>query len=269
MDQWTPRGCLVTAFGRPILIGVIAGILGGLLGVGAGVLMVPAMMLLLHLTRRQVHGISLAVILLIALSGAFTYKANHSLLLAPAIWMTIGVLLGTIRGTRISQKMPRKQIRLFAGVLLILVAPLMICLGLQVFHLYVIHGTGSLWILLLLGLLTGFLSGFIGIGGGILVVPALVLLLHMNQLAAQGISLIVITPAAVSGALIYTKNRDLDYYLTLIMGAAGAITAYFAANWAHTLPIPTIQLIFGIFLALMGISIILREFVIGRGVKSF
>ncbi len=107
-------------------------------------------------------------------------------------------------------------------------------------------------ILLLLGLVTGFLSGLLGIGGGIIIIPALVLGLGYSQHAAQGISLVLIIPAVLSGLITYHRKGLVDYRMAGLLSIGSIVGASFGANFVQYIPGLILEKIFGAVLVLLG-----------------
>jgi uncharacterized membrane protein YfcA len=80
-------------------------------------------------------------------------------------------------------------------------------------------------VLVLIGASAGFLAGLLGIGGGVLIVPALVLIMGFDQHVAQGTSLLVIIPAAVAGSWTHHRNRQLALRDAVVLAAGGVAGA--------------------------------------------
>ena len=103
--------------------------------------------------------------------------------------------------------------------------------------------------ILLLGLGVGLLVGLMGIGGGVVLVPALVFLLGMSQHLAQGTSLFLQLPPIGIGALYtYWKNRNVDLPAGLVCAAGFLLGGYFGSRIALAIPSPQLHALFGIFL---------------------
>jgi len=113
------------------------------------------------------------------------------------------------------------------------------------------------WLLILVGLCSGFLSGLLGVGGGVIVVPMLVLLFTLTQKSAQGISLAVMVPVAFLGACLYWKAEikvDLRIAGLLVMGAlAGTLLG---TTLAARLPGDLLRKLFAVFIILVGIRLL-------------
>jgi uncharacterized protein len=86
-----------------------------------------------------------------------------------------------------------------------------------------------------IGLLAGFLSGMFGIGGGIVMVPAFIILLGMSDLVAKGTSLAVMIPTAISGTITNARGGVVDLRAGLIAGAAATVASFPGVAIAHVL----------------------------------
>jgi len=108
-------------------------------------------------------------------------------------------------------------------------------------------------ILLSVGLAAGFLSGLVGIGGGIIIVPVLVYFLGFSQHQAQGTTLFMfLLPIGIFGVLNYHKQGYVDYKTALIICSTFVFGSYFGSNFAITLDQKTIKQIFGVIIILLG-----------------
>ena len=114
--------------------------------------------------------------------------------------------------------------------------------------------SGWYW-LLLIGLIAGTLSGALGVGSGILIIPALVLGLGIQQKVAQGISLAVMVPMALMGAYRYYVNPDIKINMgvILVMAPLAVVGAYLGAQMAAWLPAAILKRSFGVFIIIVGI----------------
>ncbi|HTR98005.1 MAG TPA: sulfite exporter TauE/SafE family protein [Candidatus Acidoferrales bacterium] len=104
----------------------------------------------------------------------------------------------------------------------------------------------------LIGLFAGVLSGMFGIGGGVVIVPALVLLLHLSPQKATGTSLgALLLPVGLLGALQYWKRGDVDIRFSLILAAGLFLGARFGASVGLSLAPATLRRAFAVFLVLV------------------
>jgi uncharacterized membrane protein YfcA len=117
-----------------------------------------------------------------------------------------------------------------------------------------------IFLYLLLGLLVGVLSGIVGIGGGILIIPALVYLFHMNQHKAQGTSLAaLLAPIGALAFWEYYKAGNVDLKAGLLIALGFLVGGYFGGHWAQHLPEVVLRRVFGTLLAIIGIQLLLSR----------
>jgi uncharacterized membrane protein YfcA len=109
------------------------------------------------------------------------------------------------------------------------------------------------WLLLLIGLVVGAFSGVVGIGGGILFVPALIWLLGMDQIKAQGTSLgALLAPVGCFAFYEYYRRGNADLRVAMLLAAGFLVGAYFGAVGAQHIPELWLRRIFA--LTMVGIG---------------
>lgn len=115
-------------------------------------------------------------------------------------------------------------------------------------------------ILILIGLFSGALSGMVGVGGGIIIVPALVYFLAFSQKEAQGTSLgILLLPVGILGVMQYYKQGQVDLRVVLIVSIAFLAGNFFGSKLALSLPDKTLKKIFAIVLIFVAIKMLLID----------
>ena len=121
--------------------------------------------------------------------------------------------------------------------------------------------TQTIFILILIGLLAGILSGFVGVGGGILIVPALVYFLGMSQHEAQGTSLFVLLlPVGIFAVVNYAKSGQMDWKFGLIIALTFIVGGYVGSKLALKISPSIVKLIFGLIMAVVSIKLIYSGF---------
>ena len=115
---------------------------------------------------------------------------------------------------------------------------------------------GLLLVLVSVGVATGVLAGLLGIGGGILLVPFLVLAVGMSQHEAEATSLLVILPTAVAGSVALRRRDVGDLPVALALGSVGALGAALGALLALSLPADVLRSAFAILLAVVGVRLV-------------
>ncbi len=110
----------------------------------------------------------------------------------------------------------------------------------------------TLLILLLVGVVTGFMAGMLGIGGAIIMVPALIYILGFSQHMAQGTSLaVMLPPIGIIAAYNYWKAGQVDIRVAIVLIITFLIGSYFGSKLAINLPQATLKKIFAILLLLV------------------
>ncbi len=114
--------------------------------------------------------------------------------------------------------------------------------------------------LILTGVVAGFVSGMLGVGGAIIIIPGLVYLLGMSQHEAQGTSLMVlILPVGIFALLNYAKSGYVNFKYALILIIAFVIASYFGSKLAISIPEKTLQKIFAFLLMGVAFKILLGK----------
>jgi uncharacterized membrane protein YfcA len=117
--------------------------------------------------------------------------------------------------------------------------------------------TTQLIIILAIGLMAGLVSGALGVGGGIIIVPALVLFLGFSQHLAQGTSIaILLLPTGILAVMQYYKNGYVDVKVALILMLLFVVGAYLGSLVSLSLPDKVLKKVFGIFMLLVSLKMV-------------
>lgn len=120
--------------------------------------------------------------------------------------------------------------------------------------------TSTILILLLIGLSAGYLSGFVGVGGGIIIVPALVFFLGYTQHMAQGTSLtLMLPPIGLLGFYNYYKTGNTNIYAALIIAVAFIFGAYFGSKLSISLDQKIVKKVFGGVMLLASLKMLIGK----------
>jgi uncharacterized protein len=205
------------------LVGVLAGFLAGLFGVGGGILIVPGLVILAHMNQRLAHGTSLAAVVPISLASLGSYMAHGNVDWTVAAWLALGAIAGAVVGTHLLHVLPHRTLAIvFVAVL--------IASAIRLFLATDADGRGDLTVpgtiaLVVVGVVTGVLAGLLGVGGGIIMVPAMILLFDLEPVVAKGTSAAVIIAAALMGTWRNRANDNTDLRAAAVIGVAGIVTA--------------------------------------------
>ncbi|WP_345800099.1 sulfite exporter TauE/SafE family protein [Microbacterium sp. AZCO] len=238
-------------------IGLLAGLMSGLFGVGGGTVIVPLLVLLLKFDQRLAAGTSLAAIVPTAAVGVVSYAVHGSVAWIPALILAAGAVVGAQIGTWLLPKVSVTALRWgFVAFLAVVIVNLFIVIPSRdtEFPLTILTISG----LVVLGVVTGVLSGLLGVGGGIVVVPALMLLFGTSDLVAKGTSLLMMIPTAISGTVGNLRRGNVDLTAAIAVGLAACTTTALGA-WIATLLDPFVaNVLFAIFLAFIAVQMAVR-----------
>src|SRR3989441_6148902 len=165
-----------------VTIGVATGLLAGLLGVGGGLVMVPGMVQLLKMRQHEAVCTSLLVIIPIALVGALVLGQSHDVDPLVGVILAVASIGGAVLGARLTRTLSDRTLRrLFAITVLVVAVIMLVSAGATMLHTGIgfhlgSRPSGALLVVLglAIGLLTGIVSGLLGVGGGLVMVPATV-----------------------------------------------------------------------------------------------
>ena len=244
---------------QTILVGLAAGFLSGLFGVGGGILIVPALVLVLGMTQRLAHGTSLAAVLPIAIAGVVGFAMEDSIDWAVAAALVFGAMGGAVIGTHALQVLsPTALARVFAVVLVLSAARLVLDDS---------DGSGrtelslvGFAVLVLIGLLSGTLAGLLGVGGGVVMVPAMIILFGIPAAVAKGTSLAVIVPTSVIATQRNLRNHNADLRSAAAVGLAGIVSAYAASKISVSLDERLSNALFAALLTFVAVRMFVRSF---------
>ena len=118
----------------------------------------------------------------------------------------------------------------------------------------------SIVIILIIGIIAGVFSGFIGIGGGLIVVPCLVFFLGFTQHKAQGTSLaMMLPPIGIMAVYNYHKQGDVDFKVAMILCVSFIVGSFFGSKLALALTPEQIKKAFGAIIIVLGIKMLLGK----------
>lgn len=118
----------------------------------------------------------------------------------------------------------------------------------------------TILLLLLIGICSGFLSGLIGIGGGVVIVPALIFVMGYSQHQAQGTALAMfLIPIGILGVMNYYKAGQVEVKTALIVCSTFVIGSFLGSKLALTIDQQTLRRIFGVIVLLISLKLILGK----------
>lgn len=239
-------------FSHAVIVGLAAGLLGGLFGVGGGLIIVPGLVSLAGMDRRLAHGTSLAATLPIAAASLITYVSHGNVDWAVAFFLALGAIAGAIVGTTLLHIIP-KNVLVIIFVITVLATATRLAISTDS------TGRSDLTIamvllLILVGLLTGTLAGLLGIGGGVIMVPAMVVILGMVPVVAKGTSVAVIVPTAIMGTIRNRTKANADIRVAAVVGGFGAVSAIIGGTISDRMSDHLSNIMFALLLVFVAVT---------------
>ena len=249
-------------------MGLAAGALGGLLGIGGGALVVPGLVFFLRFDQHKAHGTSLAAVLCMSAASVGTYWSHGNVDWRLAGEVAVGGVAGAWLGANVVSAIKGKALRRVFCVFMALVGIRMILGGCLAAHSasacapHHVLPDGAFFATaaaLATGLVTGFMSALLGIGGGVVMVPAMVLLLCVSQHTAQGVSLAAMMPTAFTGMVFHREMGNVDLRVAKWVGLGAIAGGIAGSSIAGSLDASLLKLIFGLFLVMMSVLMALKR----------
>lgn len=239
-----------------VLVGLAAGLLSGMFGVGGGILIVPGLVLIAKMDQRIAHGTSLAAVLPISMASLATYWAQDKVDWPVGFWLALGAIAGALVGTKLLHVLPHRTLALGFSALLIVTA-IRLFLPLDSGERAAL-AIAAVLALVAIGVATGVLAGLLGVGGGVVMVPAMMMALSMPSAFAKGTSVAVIIPTAIMGTWRNRTKKNVDLKAAAICGVGG-IPAAVVGGWVSAQMSDTVSnVLFATLLIVVAVRLLLQ-----------
>ncbi|EMI22679.1 membrane protein containing DUF81 [Rhodopirellula maiorica SM1] len=239
---------LLTALVLALLVGITLGIFGA----GGSILTLPIFTFVLGVPVGQAVAMSMVVVGGCSLPAAVRYWQKKNFHLRAAVLFSVSGALGAYAGSFLTALVSERT-------LLLIFAAIMLGAGIAM-----VRGRGEndqrergcrIWPCLLIGATVGVLTGFLGVGGGFLIVPALVLFAGIDAKRAVGTSLAIISLNTVAGLAGQLRSTDIDWRVTLAFFALAFLGMLIGLVLSEWLPAERIRTAFGWFVIILALVI--------------
>jgi uncharacterized membrane protein YfcA len=253
-----------------LIVGVSAGVLSGMFGIGGGIVIVPVLVAFFGYGFTEAVATSLAALLMpVAIFAVIAYYRAGKLRLSISAIIAFGLIFGGLAGAELAQRLDVSIVERLYGLFLLyagwrFVEPRK---WLAEYRSGVAPAAPPqtetpqvawYWILLL-GLGAGVVSGMFGVGGGIVIVPALVTFLHFDQKLAVGTSLgALLLPVGAGAVYSYYQAGVLDLQAAVFVALGLVVGAFIGAKIALGLPEKTVKRLYGLFLFVIALRFLLQ-----------
>lgn len=248
----TPANALLA-----VAVGVVAGVLSGLFGVGGSIVTTPAINVLLGGTPIQAVGTPLPVTFPTAVAGAVAYARANELSWRAFRWAAVPGTLGAVGGAWLT-RIINPHLLLFITALMIGWTAVQVVRG-RTPRIPWERGKTPGWKYAVIGSVAGFISGLLGVGGGIVMVPAFALLVGMPLKRALGTSLVTITAIVIPGTIVHSALGHIDWVIAAFLTIGVIPGASVGARVALRTRERTLRRAVSAFLMLIGVLYGVRE----------
>jgi uncharacterized membrane protein YfcA len=246
---------LQLALGLVLCLGI--GLSLGLIGGGGSIITVPVLVYVLRVEPREAVAMSLAVVGATSLIGAALHHRRGAVRIpAAAVFAGAGVI-SSFLGARLTYQVSPEALLLTFAVLMLAVGVRMATAG------RLSEGEerrpARLWKVVLAGLTVGLLTGFLGVGGGFLVVPALVLFAGLSMREAVGTSLLVISINAAAGLAGHLAHGGFHLPLALLVMALASAGTLWGAHLSHRISPVALRRAFAVFVVAVAVFLVIAN----------
>lgn len=238
------------------LLGVMIGLALGMLGGGGSILTVPMLVYILRQDPQIAVATSLVIVGANAITGAWLHRREGHVRLKQALLFGAYGIPAAYGAARLSSLLSGPMLLVLFALLMLIIAALMLRGGVTGKPATASRTPAAWWRVLLGGAGVGFLTGFLGVGGGFLIVPALVLLLSMDMPDAVGSSLVVIALNSAAGLLGHASDGALPWPMIAIFVIAGLAGLLLGARAARMLSPARLRQSFAIFVVALALVLL-------------
>ena len=247
-----------------LLLGLCAGIMSGLFGIGGGIIMVPSLIAFFGMGILNANATSLAAMLLpVGVLGVIAYYKAGFINVRNALWISLGLLSGSYFGAELAVTLDVKILsKLYAAILLY------VAIGyLDIPKLLRKKGQSTpenplipeavqyhFWQFILLGVAAGVFAGLFGKGGGLVIVPMLVKFFRYENKAATATSLAALQlPVGLPSVIVYAQAGYLNWVYAALIALGIVVGVFFGTKLAIKLNSSTFKKIYAVFL--LGVAV--------------
>jgi uncharacterized membrane protein YfcA len=265
---------------QALSIGLLTGLLSGTFGVGGGIVCTPMLRLIMHLDAHMAIGTTLALIVPTSVAGAINYVKEKLVDLNMVKLLVLPAIIGTLIGAELTMQVQGRTLMLLFAALITLAAIDLLSgfsnkLKQKAAAKVELDQTKVLQAVLdpaevvpkklgwfnvfPVGLLTGLLAGFFGVGGGFILIPILLAVYGMSAKSAFGTSLLVVACLSVPGTIAHSINHHVQFLLVLVMVLGAVPGSMIGSKLALRLKDSLLKRAFGAIMLAMAAFMVYKE----------
>ncbi len=246
-----------------ILAGMVTGLLLGLLGSGGSIVTLPVLVYIAGVDVKPAMAMTFGIVAITAAFAVIQHGRQGRVKLQVAAMFGLTGMAGTYPGARLGMWLPDTlQMAMFASIMLLAAWRMCASRPPQLVAGPALHTdqcSFNLSHIAVHGVIVGILTGMVGVGGGFLIVPALVLLSGLSIRDAVGTSLVVVALKSTAGFAGYVGEVNVDYGMMLGFALVAIIGSLAGALLSNRIPGERLKSVFGVFLVFMAAAILLES----------
>ncbi len=242
-----------------LFLGILAGILSGMFGIGGGIVMVPTLIAFFGMEMLDANAVSLAAMLLpVGILGVINYYKAGYIKIKESLWIALGLFVGSFGGAEIAVSIDVSWLSKLYAIFLLYVAIQFLNIPQLIFrkkkktitiNVPQFETHCSLWQFLIVGLFAGVIAGMFGKGGGIIIVPILIKLFHYDPRSASATSLAALQlPVGLPSVIVYANDGYLNYLYAVLLAVGIVLGAFLGSKAALKLSGMMFKRIYAVFL---------------------
>ncbi|MCE5331548.1 MAG: sulfite exporter TauE/SafE family protein [Bacteroidales bacterium] len=249
-----------------LILGIIAGILSGLFGIGGGIVMVPSLIVIFGMDILDANATSLAAMLLpVGALGVWAYYKAGLINIKDSLWISLGLFLGSFAGGELAVNISENLLaKLYAAILLYIAVsyfdiPRYFKTKKKPEPINCSNVQKPFWAYILVGIGAGIFAGLFGKGGGIIIVPLLIGIFHYDPKAAAATSLAALQlPVGLPSVLIYAHDGHLNILYAALIAVGILAGAFFGSKLGVRLPSAMFKKVYAVFLLAVAVFMVYK-----------
>ncbi len=245
--------------GLALALAALIGLSLGLLGSGGSMITLPVLVYIAGIPAQQAVGMSLVIVGGTSAVGGLLNIRQGAFNLRMATFFSLSGMAGALVGAKFTHLVSAPILLLLFGTLMLVVGTRMLCGGEATVQSHPCHPSRCL----AAGIAVGVLTGFLGVGGGFLILPALVLFAGLDMKSAIGTSLAVIALNCLGGLIGQLRYVNFDWPITLVFLGVSIVGMFVGTALANRLPAMLLRRGFAWCVVLLGVALIGRNLLMG------
>jgi len=241
-----------------LLLSAAIGFSLGLIGGGGSIITVPVLVYVIGISAHQAIGMSLAIVGTTSLIATFLHYKQKTVDLKIAALFGITGMTGAYFGSGLTYLFNSTSLLFIFGSVMLVISLVMLLKDQK--DIAKNASQNKLVKSIIAGLVVGLLTGFLGVGGGFLIVPALIFFAGLEIKNAIGTSLLIITINSLAGLIGHLQHTSFDLRLTILITVIAALGTILGTKVAHQVSATTLKSGFAIFVLVVALFLIIKNY---------